>query len=99
MLCLPGNPLSTMVSYELFVRPALERMLALAPRPWGTAIAGEEPRLRAYFDARLRFFAEQPVYLGIFLSAAIMPPAHLKTQLAQVRAPFEALNVRILTEM
>ena len=52
VLCLPGNPLSTMVSYELFVRPALERMLALAPRPWGTAVAGEEwpsPRGRRQF--------------------------------------------------
>lgn len=39
VVCLPGNPLSTMVSYELFVRPALARLLG-APLPtWGFAVA------------------------------------------------------------
>lgn len=39
---LPGNPLSAAVSYELFVRPALARLLGAAlPDAWAPAIAGE----------------------------------------------------------
>lgn len=30
---LPGNPVSSMVAFEVFVRPALDRMRGLAPRP------------------------------------------------------------------
>lgn len=39
VVCLPGNPLSTMVSYELFVRPALARLVGAAAPTWGTAVA------------------------------------------------------------
>lgn len=39
VVCLPGNPLSTMVSYELFVRPALCRLLGRTPPAWQTAVA------------------------------------------------------------
>ena len=31
---LPGNPVSSMVSYELFARPALRKMMGFAPRAW-----------------------------------------------------------------
>jgi molybdenum cofactor synthesis domain-containing protein len=31
---LPGNPVSSMVSYELFARPALRKMMGFAPRSW-----------------------------------------------------------------
>ena len=37
---LPGNPASVMVAYWLFVRPALERLLGISSRPWGTALPG-----------------------------------------------------------
>jgi len=30
---LPGNPVSVMVSFELFVRPAIQKMLGMMPRP------------------------------------------------------------------
>jgi molybdopterin molybdotransferase len=30
---LPGNPVSTMVTFELFVVPAIEKLLGIAPRP------------------------------------------------------------------
>ena len=30
---LPGNPVSTMVTFELFVVPAIEKLLSMAPRP------------------------------------------------------------------
>lgn len=39
ILALPGNPLSASVSYELFVRPVIERLLGQAPRPDAPAVA------------------------------------------------------------
>lgn len=41
VVALPGNPLSAAVSYELFVRPVLERLLGRPPRPWATAVVTE----------------------------------------------------------
>lgn len=41
VLGLPGNPLSAAVSYDLFVRPLVERMLGLVPREWQQAVAVE----------------------------------------------------------
>ena len=40
LVALPGNPLSTMVSCELFVEPLLDAMMGRAPRPWLRAIVG-----------------------------------------------------------
>ncbi|MEA2601213.1 MAG: molybdopterin molybdotransferase [Acidobacteriota bacterium] len=37
---LPGNPASVMVSFWLFVRPALRRLLGIADSWWGSALAG-----------------------------------------------------------
>ena len=40
LVALPGNPLSTMVSCELFVEPLLDVMLGRTPRPWLQAVVG-----------------------------------------------------------
>ncbi len=40
VLSLPGNPVSAQLSYEVFVRPLLDRILGRAERPWFTAVAG-----------------------------------------------------------
>ena len=37
---LPGNPASVMVSFWLFVRPALRRLLGFADSWWGPALRG-----------------------------------------------------------
>lgn len=37
---LPGNPASVMVSFWLFVRPALRRLMGIADSWWGGALAG-----------------------------------------------------------
>jgi len=58
-----------------------------------------EQRLGAYFDARLRFFAENPLYLGIFADAAFHPPAALSAEIGKRRAEFDALNISVLTEL
>lgn len=58
-----------------------------------------EERLRHYFDARLRFFANHPVCQGIFAGAALNPPAHLNRQIADCRGRFDALNIAVLTAL
>lgn len=40
LVALPGNPLSTMVSCELFVEPLLDAMLGRVPRSWLRAVVG-----------------------------------------------------------
>lgn len=56
-----------------------------------------ERRLRGYFDARLRFFAENPLYLGIFKDAALNPPDSLIGEITQARKAFDKLNIVVLT--
>ena len=46
-----------------------ERLKEAAACLSGTA----EERLRSYFDARLRFFTQNPLYLGVFAGAAFRP--------------------------
>ncbi|MFV0428324.1 MAG: gephyrin-like molybdotransferase Glp [Arachnia sp.] len=41
LVAFPGNPLSTMVSFELFGRPLLDRMLGRRSQGWGRAVAGQ----------------------------------------------------------
>lgn len=54
-------------------------------------------RLRGYFDARLRFFAENSLYLGVFSDAAFQPPASLDSAIAHRRRAFDQLNIAVLT--
>lgn len=56
-------------------------------------------RLQAYFDARLRFFAENPKYLGIFINSSFDPPEELMPQISALRQPFDTLNISILTDL
>ena len=56
-----------------------------------------QEKLAAYFDARLRFFALHPVYLGIFAEAAFNPPAALAEEIARRRQAFDRLNADVLT--
>jgi len=63
---LPGNPVSTMVTFELFVRPAIRKMSG-HPRPFrrGTTVRAAEPislapRLQHFLRATLRDTAEGP---------------------------------------
>jgi AcrR family transcriptional regulator len=56
-----------------------------------------EQRLRGYFDARLRFFAENTLYLGIFNDAALNPPDSLIGDIMEARKAFDELNISVLT--
>lgn len=52
-----------------------------------------------YFDARLTFFAQHPLHQRLFCDTVVNPPRHLHRELAECRAPFDALNERILTSI
>lgn len=56
-----------------------------------------EQRLRGYFDTRLRFFAENPLYLGIFTDAVLNPPNSLIDDIIKARKAFDELNISVLT--
>lgn len=56
-------------------------------------------QLGAYFDARARFFAENPLYMGIFCDAAFQPPAALAAAVTHCRRAFDELNIAVLTEL
>lgn len=62
-----------------------------------TLIGTTEKRLQEYFDARLCFFAENPLYLGIFFDAALQPPEALVPAIAECRREFDELNISVLT--
>jgi molybdopterin molybdotransferase len=75
-LGLPGNPVSTMVTFELFVRPAIRRLLghALPFRRTVPVVVGEAitlgPRLRHY----LRAIVQADVSPGAPLTARLTGP-------------------------
>ncbi|MEG1640274.1 MAG: TetR/AcrR family transcriptional regulator [Ruthenibacterium sp.] len=56
-------------------------------------------RLTRYFDARLRFFHENPLYHKLFCDVVIAPPQHLAMDIAQIKAAFDALNTTVLTAL
>ncbi|MGN0659043.1 MAG: TetR/AcrR family transcriptional regulator [Emergencia sp.] len=56
-------------------------------------------RLQDYFDARLRFFAENPLYLGIFTDAVFSPPEKLRSEISTLRQEFDALNIAVLSDL
>lgn len=67
------------------------------------SVTGDRPQpevaLVEYFDARVRFFDENPQYFNLFFGAAVLPPQHLASAIAAIRADFDALNVQILTAL
>ena len=58
-----------------------------------------EQHLHGYFDVRLRFFAENPLYLGIFTNAVLNPPDRLKGDIMEARKAFDELNISVLTRL
>lgn len=58
-----------------------------------------EQQLEHYFDARLHFFVEQPLLLGIFFDVALNPPAALMSAIQQLRLPFDEMNKEVLSSL
>lgn len=83
--------------YLLCVEDCFDRVSAYLREAADTLSGTAEEKLAAYFDARLRFFALQPVYLGIFAEAAFNPPLALAEEIARRRQGFDRLNADVLT--
>lgn len=58
-----------------------------------------EENLQEYFAARFRFFADNPLYLGIFIDSVIRPPSALYSGISDCRKEFDALNISVLTKL
>ncbi|MDQ3431358.1 MAG: molybdopterin molybdotransferase MoeA [Actinomycetota bacterium] len=84
---LPGNPVSSFVSFEVFVRPALRRMVGVEPlhRPMVSAVCREgvssPPGRRQYVRARLDVSGERHLVAPVGGAGS-----HLVAQLAQANA-------------
>ncbi len=83
--------------YLLCVANCFAAITAYLKEVAGKLTGSAEQMLRIYFDARLHFFADNPLYLGIFVDAAFTPPASLCTEIAECRKEFDALNIAVLT--
>lgn len=59
----------------------------------------KEIRLERYFDARLRFFRENPLHHKLFCDVIVAPPAHLAQAISEIKADFDTLNISVLTEL
>lgn len=59
--------------------------------------ASVETALEIYFEARIIFFSEHPLYLRLFCNTMSSPPAHLSSEIADRMARFDALNISVLT--
>jgi molybdopterin molybdotransferase len=82
VVCLPGNPVSTLVSFEMFLRPALtETVGAPAPRPRRTARLAEAVRPRPG-----RTQVRRGVWDGTVVRMAGGPGSHLLAAAARANA-------------
>ncbi|MDL2318344.1 TetR/AcrR family transcriptional regulator [Eubacteriales bacterium OttesenSCG-928-A19] len=62
-------------------------------------IAHGNASIQQYFDARLAFFEENPLYQRLFCEAVISPPVHLAKDIEAAKADFDALNITVLTNL
>lgn len=85
--------------YLLCVARCFEELTAYLTEASGAITGSTEDYLGTYFNARLHFFVENPMYLGIFADAALSPPAHLLHKITEIRQSFDQLNVDILTKL
>ncbi len=83
--------------YLLCVAECFDALTAYLTQALDSISGSVEQRLGGYFDARLRFFAENPLYLGIFTDAALNPPTQLISKIMGIRGSFDQLNISVLT--
>lgn len=55
--------------------------------------------LQLYFETRIAFFSKNPLYLKLFCSVLMTPPAHLLTALVEIKKEFDSLNLTLLTKL
>lgn len=55
--------------------------------------------LEGYFDTRIAFFMDKPLYLKLFCNAVISPPLHLLSDIAEIKSEFDTLNLSVLNKL
>lgn len=58
-----------------------------------------EEHLQGYFDARIRFFNGNPLYINLFFNVVVNPPVHLLKAIGKIKNEFDTLNISVLTEL
>ncbi len=58
-----------------------------------------ETQLEQYFNARMSFFNERPLYHQLFCDVVITPPKQLVQEINEIKKDFDALNISVLTKM
>lgn len=84
--------------YLVCVRGCFEALTSYMQEKLSHSGGTTEEKLQIYFESRLRFFAENPVYLGVFADAAFDPPPLLVEKIMVCRSVFDELNISVLTE-
>lgn len=84
---------------ELYLQCVRDCFDALTHHLTGAVTPEQTPAqaLEAYFDARVAFFGANPLYLGMFCSARMRPPAHLTAAVSQAAQALDDLNLAVLT--
>lgn len=85
--------------YLLCVQTCFNAVTESLKKTAGALTGPAERRMRDYFDARLRFFAENGACLGIFADATFSPPQALAPEIAELRRGFDELNLAVLTQL
>jgi AcrR family transcriptional regulator len=85
--------------YLLCVKECFDALTAYLSDAIKTLNEAVEEHLRGYFDARLRFFSENPLYLNLFCNAIINPPVHLLNAISEIKSDFDTLNISVLTAL
>lgn len=52
-----------------------------------------------YFETRIDFFNQNPIFLKLFYSAVSTPPKHLLAQINAAKAELDELNITVLTTL
>jgi AcrR family transcriptional regulator len=85
--------------YLLCVKECFDALTSYLSDAVKTLNGTVEEHLRGYFDARIHFFHENPLYLNLFCYTIINPPIHLLNAISEIRSEFDALNISVLTEL
>lgn len=56
-------------------------------------------KLEEYFQSRMDFFEQFPIYQKIFCEAVITPPEHLRSAIQEKKKSFDILNIQILQHL
>ncbi len=84
--------------YLACVKEMLDALTAHLRSALAQPAAGVNP-LELYFDVRHEFFQEHPLYHRLFCDIIMRPPQHLSGAIKDIKAPFDELNVSVLTEL